>query len=381
MPPTTTRRLLATFIAVVVLLLGAPATGSATADASEPTSIDRLYRAYFHRDADAAGRRHWIDAQARGMALETISEAFSGSPEFRQRYGSLDSGAFVDLVYRNVLDRPAEPAGHAHWTGLLRRGLSRGALMVGFSESEEFRQRLGRTAASAPSVSPRSAHAKPEAAPGTYRFLHSVDGKPGQWAACTPVPVVANFAGAPAGSEALLRTALARISDATKTPWILEGTTTERAPSMRASRPWADLARYGNRYAPVLVSWAERTHDAEGDAIAYGGAAYNVTPSGLRAVTGSVTLDPAWNPGPTRLLTTLLHELGHVAGLAHVDDRNQVMFPIIQSFDRFQAGDVAGLARVGSWDADCSRQHARTASTTDVSGLDGVTAPTALVAD
>lgn len=45
----------------------------------------------------------------------------------------------------------------------------------------------------------------------------------------------------------------------------------------------------------------------------------------------------------------LLHELGHAAGLAHVQDNAQLMFPStsVNSADSYQAGDLAGLARVG----------------------------------
>ena len=42
------------------------------------------------------------------------------------------------LVYQNVLGREPDAAGQAHWVGQLQRGLSRGALMLQFSESAEY---------------------------------------------------------------------------------------------------------------------------------------------------------------------------------------------------------------------------------------------------
>jgi len=54
--------------------------------------------------------------------------------------------------------------------------------------------------------------------------------------------------------------------------------------------------------------------------------------------------------------TVLLHELGHAVGLAHVEDLNQIMYPTTWngSPDRYQQGDVAGLARVGRGNSRCS---------------------------
>ncbi len=60
--------------------------------------------------------------------------------------------------------------------------------------------------------------------------------------------------------------------------------------------------------------------------------------------------DPLLAHLSTRALrATLLHELGHVMGLAHVGDPNQLMYPsqTASQFD-FAAGDLAGLAILGS---------------------------------
>jgi hypothetical protein len=45
----------------------------------------------------------------------------------------------------------------------------------------------------------------------------------------------------------------------------------------------------------------------------------------------------------------LLHEIGHLLGLDHVDDDTQVMFTFVDRlFDQYQAGDLEGLRLVGS---------------------------------
>ena len=43
----------------------------------------------------------------------------------------------------------------------------------------------------------------------------------------------------------------------------------------------------------------------------------------------------------------MLHELGHLAGLSHVDDKAQVMYPVIGAAD-YAAGDRAGLSQLGA---------------------------------
>lgn len=100
----------------------------------------RLYQAYFLRRPDAAGLRYWIDQRRGGRSTQSISNYFSASPEFRQRYGTLTNRQFVELVYRNVLGRPGEPAGVTYWTDELNAGRrTRGQVMVGFSEAPENR--------------------------------------------------------------------------------------------------------------------------------------------------------------------------------------------------------------------------------------------------
>jgi hypothetical protein len=104
--------------------------------------ILRLYEAYFLRLPDTGGYAYWLEQNRRGLDLYPISSFFAASPEFRARYGELTNAEFVDLVYANVLGRAPDPGGRAYWLDLLnRRRLDRGGLMLGFSESAEFKQR------------------------------------------------------------------------------------------------------------------------------------------------------------------------------------------------------------------------------------------------
>jgi len=69
-------------------------------------------------------------------------------------------------------------------------------------------------------------------------------------------------------------------------------------------------------------------------------------------VTGSVYVDIALAaPERTLLLrTTLIHEIGHMLGLGHVQDNTQVMFRTLRSppLQQYQSGDLEGLRLVGA---------------------------------
>ena len=106
----------------------------------ETPEIMRIYRASFLRDPDTGGMLFWSTRYgAEGQSLYDIANFFSTSDEFVQRYGRLSNRQFVNRVYLNVLKRPADPAGLAWWNNQLDSGKSRGWVLVGFSESAEFR--------------------------------------------------------------------------------------------------------------------------------------------------------------------------------------------------------------------------------------------------
>lgn len=101
--------------------------------------VGRLYRAYFGRAPDNRGLDYWLNT---GLPAAEISGQFAASTEFKNRYGSVDDGRFIDLMYRNVLGRAADTAGRRHWLGELHRGRARGAIMLGVSDSPEFARRV-----------------------------------------------------------------------------------------------------------------------------------------------------------------------------------------------------------------------------------------------
>ncbi|HWJ97702.1 MAG TPA: DUF4214 domain-containing protein, partial [Acidimicrobiales bacterium] len=104
--------------------------------------VARLYQAFFHRVPDLNGLNYWVKKRRGGTKLSVIAASFAGSNEFKTAYGKVDSSTFVTLVYGNVLQRKPDAPGLAHWVAKMNSGMSRGDVMVAFSESNEGKRFL-----------------------------------------------------------------------------------------------------------------------------------------------------------------------------------------------------------------------------------------------
>jgi hypothetical protein len=197
----------------------------------------------------------------------------------------------------------------------------------------------------------------PAAGAGRYRVLARQPGgsAPVTWSPCRPVHYVVRSAHAPKDGARMISEAVAQVSAATGLRFVADGATTEGPSPDRAS---FQPARYGDRWAPVLVLWAtpDEVPDFGIDVAGEAGAQRVRTPSGDQTyVSGIVYLDPGKiasiqrQGGYLLARAVLLHELGHLVGLAHVNDRREVMFPAVdQASPRtYAAGDLAGLALLG----------------------------------
>lgn len=108
--------------------------------------VVRLYRAFLGRAPDAGGLRFWIArkrnvAPARTWSVSQMAASFVASDEFQRKYGSLTDRAFVTRIYTDVLGRPADHGGVDFWTKrLAAKRMTRAQVMVGFSESSEYRR-------------------------------------------------------------------------------------------------------------------------------------------------------------------------------------------------------------------------------------------------
>ncbi|WP_436004414.1 DUF4214 domain-containing protein [Rhizobium sp. LjRoot30] len=64
--------------------------------------IQKIYIAYFNRPADSAGLSFWKDKVDGGSAsLSDLTNAFSGTEEYRNLYSGTSNSAIVEKVYRH----------------------------------------------------------------------------------------------------------------------------------------------------------------------------------------------------------------------------------------------------------------------------------------
>ena len=102
-------------------------------------TVFRLYQATLDRAPDRAGQIDWTERLETGArTLNDVANGFIGSAEFQNVYGDLSNNAFVNQLYRNVLNREADESGLADWVGRLDSGTSRAEVVLGFSQSPEF---------------------------------------------------------------------------------------------------------------------------------------------------------------------------------------------------------------------------------------------------
>ncbi|MGL5446977.1 MAG: DUF4214 domain-containing protein [Rhabdaerophilum sp.] len=109
--------------------------------------VYRLYQAAFARVPDNNGLRHNLGLVDGGLSLNALSSAFLVSSEFQQRYGTnVSDQVYINALYRNVLQRDADPTGYAGWQSMLQNGTqTRTTMLIGFSESPENIANVGVT--------------------------------------------------------------------------------------------------------------------------------------------------------------------------------------------------------------------------------------------
>jgi hypothetical protein len=200
----------------------------------------------------------------------------------------------------------------------------------------------------------------PPAGEGKFEVLQHQPGQPKTPIAfdpCRPIHYVVNLGGAPSDGLTLVQGAIRTVAAATGLKFIDDGNSTE-TPSK--DRSVYQPKRYdAARWAPVLIAWSDETkYPSLAGYIAGVGASQAAGRGGgtnqYVYVTGEVVLDEAQlsetaAPDRGEVRAIILHELGHLIGLDHTDDRRQIMFSEAQ-FDvhEYGAGDLRGLALLGA---------------------------------
>lgn len=177
----------------------------------------------------------------------------------------------------------------------------------------------------------------------SYAFVaKGPNGLPVGWDACEPIHFVVNPAGAPSDWADLVDDAVGAVEDASGFDLVDDGVTEDRSADRRS----------GSRAAPpVLIDWATpaEVEGLEGDTVGIGGSSAVTSNGETRYFTGAVVLDELEYDRMSRsgndraAVLILAHELGHVLGLDHVDDPNQLMNPSYVGQRGFGDGDLAGF--------------------------------------
>jgi hypothetical protein len=108
-------------------------------DVEVSDSIVRIYCGLLGREADALDIEYWTRRYWNGLPLSSIAEAFTTSSEFVSRYGDPTDGALVTILFRLVLGREPGEGGVEPFVEMLRSGaMTRGSLVVSFTDSPEF---------------------------------------------------------------------------------------------------------------------------------------------------------------------------------------------------------------------------------------------------
>lgn len=107
---------------------------------SDPAmQVYRAFGAALGRAPDAYGLNAWTDFLTHGHTLTEVMSGIIGSAEYAARFGVPDNAGFVTLAYANVLGRSPAALERNAWVSNLNAGATRESVLVGFSESAEFK--------------------------------------------------------------------------------------------------------------------------------------------------------------------------------------------------------------------------------------------------
>lgn len=262
-------------------------------------------------------------------------------------------------VYRRHAHRRRRRAGASTLTRLLLTLLLLGAILVWRLPGSPQWHELTRIIPGASSAAQVSEPPAPPPGEGGYAFLQTQPGSadPVTYDPCVVIHVGVNHEQAPAHAEEMVREAVQRVNQATGLPLVVDA-----APSDQPlNTSWSTAGMTLDEATPpfVLVGWSTSGAMTELDGKVAGLGGSMATPStrtgqlvwriGQVALDADTYRDLASRGVDGRLegRAIIMHELGHVVGLAHVDDTRQLMAARNTGRTEFGDGDLRGLYRLG----------------------------------
>ncbi|MDH2414344.1 matrixin family metalloprotease [Nocardioides sp. CER19] len=173
-------------------------------------------------------------------------------------------------------------------------------------------------------------------------------GDPVTYDPCKPIHYVINPAGAPPDYLAFIMPAIDAAQEASGLSFAYDGISEDSWQSRQE----------GTKPRPIVIAFLPqlKSATATSDTVGLGGSTA-LTMNGIvmpHYVTGAVALKRDWFARQSADHKTaaeqavVMHELGHVLGLGHVDDPSQLMSAVNQGQLAYGAGDLNGLAKLGS---------------------------------
>ena len=99
--------------------------------------VYRMYRVCLLREPDAGGLQTWVNELKKGNRTGAeVAYGFFDSAEMRNR--NLSNADFVERCYEGIMGRASDAAGKNTWVQKLAGGMSRKAVISGFTGSQEF---------------------------------------------------------------------------------------------------------------------------------------------------------------------------------------------------------------------------------------------------
>lgn len=180
---------------------------------------------------------------------------------------------------------------------------------------------------------------------GVYAFMATqpeTDDVPVTYDPCETIRIVVNEERAPDDADEILQDALDEVEELTGLTFEVTGRTDDD--------PLSDDIRRGDGWRPVQISWSDAggVPELEGSVAGLGGSTWVEEDGQRRFVTGDVVLDAEdlERLGSDVTTMVLLHELGHLVGLAHVDSTDELMHPS-NGGPEWGPGDLVGLEALG----------------------------------